>query len=211
MIRRIQTSKQVAVCIFLTTLITLSSLLSPAVRASDYIIDTKDTHAFILFRISHLGYSWLIGQFTSFEGSFSYDEVATENSQLEIRIDTASIESFHAERDKHLRGDQFLDTNQYPTATFISQSYQENDDGTGMLKGQLTLKGVTRTVQIETKKVGEGPDPWGGYRLGFEGETELKLKDYNIDALLGAAAETVHLQLYIEGVREKSDNHRIKR
>jgi polyisoprenoid-binding protein YceI len=182
----------------LAALITVPSL-SPA---ADYVIDTEKAHAFIQFRIKHLGYSWLLGRFNDFEGTFSYDENNPAASTVEVTIRTASIDSNHAERDKHLRGEDFLDVDKYPQAKFVSTAYEENEDKTATLSGELTLHGVTRPVTIAVKPVGHGPDPWGGKRRGFEGTTTLKLADYNIDYDLGPAAREVELFLSIEGIEQ---------
>jgi polyisoprenoid-binding protein YceI len=171
-------------------------------QSADYVIDTKGAHAFIQFRIQHLGYSWLLGRFNDFSGQFSYDADNPDASSVEVRIRTASIDSSHAERDKHLRGEDFLDVEKYPQAEFTSTGYRENPDKTAVLSGNLTLHGVTRPVQIEVEPVGQGPDPWGGYRMGFTGTTRLKLADYGIDYDLGPASREVDLFLFIEGIRQ---------
>jgi polyisoprenoid-binding protein YceI len=179
------------------------AMFAPAVcLAADYVIDTEQGHAFIQFRIQHLGYSWLLGRFNDFDGEFSYDPEKPEDSRVEVRIRTASIDSAHAERDKHLRGEDFLAVEQYPEARFVSTSYRENDDNTATLIGDLSLHGVTRSVSIEVRQVGHGPDPWGGYRRGFEGTTTLRLSNFGIDYDLGPAAREVELFLSIEGVRQ---------
>jgi len=109
----------------------------------------------------------------------------------------------HAERDKHLRSDKFFDVSKYPSATFVSTAYTRKDADTGVLTGKLTLRGVTKEVQIDVRHIGNGPDPWGGYRRGFEGRATLHLSDYKMSAadMLGSAAENVELFLYVEGVR----------
>jgi polyisoprenoid-binding protein YceI len=172
------------------------------VRAADYVIDTKEAHAFIQFRIKHLGYSWLLGRFNDFEGRFSYDEQNPSASRVEVTIRTASIDSNHAERDKHLRGEDFLEVDKYPEARFVSTAFRENDDHTATLTGRLTLHGVTREISIDVKHIGHGPDPWGGYRRGFEGSTILRLSDFDIDYDLGPAAREVELFLSVEGIRQ---------
>jgi len=184
--------------IALTVALTVPSLL----QAADYVIDTEKAHAFIQFRIKHLGYSWLLGRFNDFDGSFSYDEADPAASRVEVTIRTASIDSNHAERDKHLRGKDFLEVDKFPQATFVSSGFKENDDKTAALTGKLTLHGVTRPVTIDVKPVGHGPDPWGGKRRGFEGTTSLKLADYNIDFDLGPAAREVELFLSVEGIEQ---------
>lgn len=171
--------------------------------AADYVIDTKDSHAFIQFRIPHLGYSMLLGRFNEFEGSFSYDEDNPGDSSVEVVIQTASIDSNHAERDKHLRGEDFLEVDKYPEARFVSTGFTEHGDGAATLEGELTLHGVTRPITIEVEHMGHGPDPWGGYRRGFTGTTTLKLADFNIDYDLGPASREVELFLSVEGIQQE--------
>lgn len=177
-------------------------MLSGASQAADYLIDTKGAHAFIQFNIKHLGYSWLVGRFNTFIGDFSYDEANPDASTVAVTIDTASIDSNHAERDKHLRGDDFLNVAKYPQATFVSTGYKELGDGKAELKGNLTLHGVTRPITIDVTQIGAGDDPWGGYRRGFEGRTTLRLADYGIDYDLGPASKELELWLGIEGIRQ---------
>jgi len=181
-----------------TLVLSIPSLL----QAADYVIDTDKAHAFIQFRIKHLGYSWLLGRFNDFDGTFSYDEANPAASKVEVTIKTASIDSNHAERDKHLRGKDFLEVDKFPQATFVSTGFTENDGKTAVLTGNLTLHGVSRPVSIAVKPIGHGPDPWGGKRRGFEGTTSLKLADYNIDFDLGPAAREVELFLSVEGIEQ---------
>jgi len=170
--------------------------------ADEYLIDTKGAHAFIQFRIKHLGYSWLLGRFNNFSGSFRYDDKDPAASTVNVVIKTDSIDSNHAERDKHLRGEDFLNVAKYPEARFTSTSFKDNGDGTAILTGNLTLHGMTRSITIDVKHIGHGPDPWGGYRRGFEGTTTLKLADYGITYNLGPASREVELFLSVEGVRQ---------
>ena len=175
---------------------------APTLQAADYVIDTKGAHASINFSVNHLGYSWLKGRFNQFEGVFSYDEANPSASKVSVTIDTRSVDSNHAERDKHIRNDDFLDVDEYPTARFESTSFSLNDDGTGQLQGNFTLRGITKPITIDVTKIGEGKDPWGGYRAGFSGTAEFKMKDFGIPKYLGPASETVYLNLNVEGVRQ---------
>ena len=179
-----------------------AALSATAVNAADYVIDTSGAHAFVQFKIKHLGYSWLVGRFNTFEGDFSYDAKKPEESKINVTIQTASIDSNHAERDKHLKGKDFLDVKNFPEATFTSTRFIPEANGEGTLEGTLTLHGVTRNISFPVKRIGEGNDPWGGYRAGFEGQTTLKLADYGITYNLGPASTEVHLDLLIEGIRK---------
>jgi len=189
----------------LTTSLLASSVLATfaasSVQAADYKVDVKGAHAFVQFKIKHLGYSWLLGRFNTFDGGFSYDEKSPNNAKINIEIDTTSLDSNHAERDKHLKGKDFLDVSSFPEATFTSQSIKFSDDENAVVTGDFTLKGVTKTISFPVVKIGEGQDPWGGYRAGFSGTTSLKLTDYGISYNLGPASTHVEMALHIEGGR----------
>lgn len=178
-------------------------LISLPTLADDYVIDTKGAHASINFSIKHLGYSVLTGRFDTFAGDFSYDPAKPEASKINVTIDTNSVNSNHAERDKHLRSKDFLNVEKFPKSTFVSKKVVAGKDKESFdLVGDFTLNGVTKSITIAAKKVGEGKDPWGGYRAGFEGSTELALKDFNILTDLGPASQTVKLSLNVEGVKK---------
>lgn len=178
-------------------------LVTPlASQANDYVIDTEGAHAFIQFKINHLGYSWLLGRFNEFEGTFSYDEANPENASVSVVIQTESIDSNHSERDQHLRNDDFLDVENYPQASFASTGFEPDGNGGGMLQGEFTLRGVTREVEFEINQVGAGEDPWGMTRRGFEGTYTFALADYGITYDLGPEAEEVEIYLSIEGIQQ---------
>ncbi|WP_337009497.1 YceI family protein [Pantoea sp. AS142] len=170
-------------------------------NAADYKIDKEGQHAFIQFRIQHLGYSWLYGTFKDFDGRFTFDEKNPAADKVDVTINTSSVDTNHAERDKHLRSADFLNTSKNPLATFKSTSVEKEGDEL-QITGDLTLNGVTKPVTLEAKMLGEGKDPWGGYRAGFEAEAEIALKDFNITKELGPASQKVQLMISVEGVRQ---------
>ena len=174
-------------------------LLASAVtaHAADYKID--DTHSFVQFRTKHLGYSWLYGRFNINGGHFSYDPAKPESSKITVDIDVASIDSNHELRDEHLRN-KYLFTDKQPKASFTSTAYQ-GDANSGTLTGELQLNGVKKPVTIPVKKIGEGSDPWGGYRVGFEGNLTIDARDYGYTYQLGEQSFIIDLPLGIEGVQ----------
>ncbi|QEA40346.1 YceI family protein [Pistricoccus aurantiacus] len=177
--------------------------ISLQAQAADYVIDIEGQHAFVQFKISHLGFSYILGAFEDFDGNFSYDPENLEASSVDIKVDIDSLNTNHAERDKHILGDDFLDAGQYPTATFTSTGFTSTGEGEGELTGDLTLHGETREITMDVTHVGGGEDPWGGYREGFEGSSTLVLEDYGID--MSDFPEVMHeLELYVtfEGIRQ---------
>ncbi|VXC08481.1 polyprenyl-pyrophosphate binding protein [Pseudomonas sp. 8Z] len=186
----------------LTALALGTALIGAQAMAADYVIDKKGQHAFVNFKISHLGYSWLYGTFKDFDGKFSFDAAKPEASKVSVTLKTASVDTNHAERDKHIRSADFLNVSAHDTATFESTSVKSTGEGTADVTGNLTLNGVTKPVVFAAKFIGEGKDPWGGYRAGFEGTTTIKMKDFDISMDLGPASETVELIISIEGIRQ---------
>ncbi|MEQ8231665.1 MAG: YceI family protein [Gammaproteobacteria bacterium] len=176
-----------------------ATLVTAATQAADYAIDP--THSFVEFRVQHLGYSWLYGRFNAVDGRFSYDTADPAASRIDVRIDTATVDTNHAERDKHLRSGDFLGVDAHPKATFKSTGYKGNAHE-GVLSGVLNFHGVEKAIEIPVVKVGEGADPWGGYRAGFHGSYTMTRADFGMDFDLGPAATTVRIELGIEGVRQ---------
>jgi polyisoprenoid-binding protein YceI len=176
--------------------------------AADYTIDKEGQHAFVNFKISHLGYSFIYGTFKDWTGTFSFDAAKPEASKISIDLKTASVFTNHAERDKHISSKDFLDVATYPDAKFVSTKVVttgKNADGklTADVTGDLTLHGVTKPVVVKTVFLGEGKDPWGGYRAGFEGTTSIKRSDFGKMMDLGPQSDTLDLDISFEGVKAK--------
>src|SRR3546814_14454786 len=109
-----------------------SALLSANVMAADYVVDKEGQHAFVDFKISHLGYSYITGTFKDIDGKFSFDAAKPEDSKIEFNVNTASVFTNHAERDKHNASADFLHASQFANATCVStgvKSTGNNADG----------------------------------------------------------------------------------
>lgn len=184
----------------------IAAVAVPLHAADRYKIDTQGAHAFIQFKIAHLGFSWLWGRFNDFEGEFVFDPENPENSSVEVTIDTASVDSNHQRRDDHLRNEDFLTVEEYPQATFKSTAFRHVEGDNYVLSGDLTLLDTTRSIDIDVTHLNTGPDAWGGYRSGFEGSTKLALADFGIDYDLDEASREVEIILSLEGIRQDSEN-----
>ena len=177
---------------FVTTL-----LLSQAAPADEYMIDSQGQHAFITFKVNHLNFSYIIGHFNRFEGNFTHDAEQPENSSAKVEIEANSLDTNHAERNKHLKGEDYLDVAQYPNISFASSSF-EGDSKSGVLHGNLSFHGITKAIAISIHQIGEGDDPWGGYRNGFQGNITLSAGDFGLAAWIG----DVEVELIVEGIRQ---------
>jgi len=181
----------------------LALLTSTATAETErYVIDTRGQHAFIQFRIPHLGFSWLYGRFNEFEGQFTFDPDNPANAGVSVEVQTPSIDTNHERRDEHLRNEDFLTVDEHPVAAFESTEFKPLGDGEYRLVGDLEFMGRTGEISIDVTEIGAGEDPWGGYRRGFEGTTTLTLADWGIDYDLGPSAREVELTLSVEGIRQ---------
>ena len=182
-----------------------SALLSANVMAADYVVDTTGQHAFVNFKISHLGYSYITGTFKDLDGKFSFDAAKPEDSKIEFNVNTASVFTNNAERDKHISSKDFLNGSK---ASFVSTSVKptgKNAAGkdTADVAGDLTILGVTKPIVVKATFLGEGKDPWGGYRAGFEGNFSIKRSDFGKMMDLGPQSDAVDLYVTFEGVKAK--------
>ena len=132
--------------------IALGSLLftTGSAVAADYKIDKEGQHAFVNFRIQHLGYSWLYGTFKDFDGTFTFDEKNPAADKVNVTINTNSVDTNHAERDKHLRSAEFLNVTKFPKATFTSTDVKKDGDKLN-ITGNLTLNGVTNRGAVNAQ------------------------------------------------------------
>lgn len=184
--------------ILITTATALT--LGTAALGATYTIDTEGAHASINFEASHLGFSVLTGRFDVFSGNFEYDNADPAAGSVNVEIDINSVNSNHAKRDNHLRSADFFDVANHPKASFVSTGIEVTGDKTAVLTGDLTIRGITKSVALDTKFIGEGDDPWGGYRAGFVGTTTLQLKDFGMDGVLGDAP--IEITVHVEGIRQ---------
>ena len=164
--------------------------------AAEYEID--NSHSYVEFAISHIGVSIMKGGFNSIRGSFSDGDAAA----ISIELDTESLNTHHARRDRHLKNEDFFNVKQYPKASFKSTRF---DIEQGMLYGQLTMLGQTRETVFEVEKGGEGVHPRdGSYRVGYQATTEIDRRDFGMNYQLGPASWNVQLTIYLEGIRKDS-------
>jgi polyisoprenoid-binding protein YceI len=100
-----------------------------------------------------------------------------------------------------LRGEEFLNIDEYKSAKFVSNSIHIVNDTTAKVNGELTFLGVTKKITVQVTLVGEGKDPWGGYRIGFEGMSSFAMKDFDMKRDLGDKSQKVDVFFSVEGIR----------
>ena len=143
-----------------------------------YALDT--THSYVSFTARHLMVTKVRGRFPVTEGRLviAADPAA---SAVEATIDLAAVESGDPKRDEHLRSADFFDTESHQYATFRSSHLDDHQNGEFTLYGDLTIKGVTRPVELKGEYLGTQASPWGDTRVGFSAETEVSRKDWGLN------------------------------
>jgi len=153
--------------------------------AGDYTLD--QAHSRLGFSARHAMVATVRGSFTDFTGSAHVDTANPANSKVEVSIVAESISTGNEQRDGHLLSGDFFETEQYPDITFTSTDVtRDGDDWT--ITGDLTVKGVTKSISVPFEFTGSAQDPFGNTRIGFEGSTTLLRKDWGLT--WNAALET---------------------
>jgi polyisoprenoid-binding protein YceI len=151
-----------------------------------YTIDAS--HSRIGFVARHAMVTKVRGSFNEFEGTAVLDGTKPAASTAQVTIQAASIDTRQAQRDEHLRSNDFLAMEQFPTITFVSTAVEQTGDAEFDLTGDLTIKGITKAVTIPFTYDGAATDPYNNLRVGFEGSVVIKRSDYGVS--FNAALET---------------------
>jgi polyisoprenoid-binding protein YceI len=155
----------------------MAATISPELTGT-YTIDP--VHSRIGFVARHAMITKVRGSFNEFTGTVEVDAEKPEQSSAKLVIKVDSIDTRNADRDGHLRSNDFLDLATYPEIVFASTGIQRTDDTSFKITGNLTIKGVTQSITIDFDYEGSSTDPFGNHRLGFEGSHAISRKDYGI-------------------------------
>ena len=186
----------------------MSTLTVPAGLTGTYTIDP--VHSRIGFVARHAMVTKVRGSFDQFEGSGYFDAANPANSRLQLTIKASSIDTRNADRDAHLRSNDFFDMDTYPEITFSSTSVEQTGDVRYRVTGDLAIKGVTRPVAVEFEYTGSAVDPYGNQRIGLEGTTSVNRKDWGVNwnAALEAGgvlvSENVTLEFEVSAIRSSA-------
>ena len=176
----------------------MSTATIPTALTGTYVLDAS--HSRIGFAARHAMVSKVRGSFNEFEGSGYFDAEDPTNSKLSLIIQAASIDTRNADRDGHLKSNDFFDMETYPEITFASTSVEQVDTENFRVTGDLTIKDVTKPVTIDFEYTGSAVDPYENQRIGFEGNTKVNRKDWGVNwnAALEAGGVLVGEQVTLE-------------
>ena len=149
-----------------------------SITAGTYALDPA--HTTIGFVARHAMVTKVRGNFNEFEGTLTVAENINE-SAANATVKTASIDTNNAERDEHVRNEDFFDVEKFPEMTFTATAFDVNEQGEGTVTGDLTIKGTTKSVDFKVEETGVAEDPFGNTRLGFEATTSINRTDFGID------------------------------
>ncbi len=153
------------------------SITASEITTGTWAIDP--THTEIGFTVRHL-MSKVRGTFETFEGSVVTSDDITD-SRVDVSVDLSSINTGTVDRDNHLRSSDFFEVETHPTMTFSSNDVIEKAAGELVVTGDLTIKGVTKPLELAVEVLGEGSDPWGGTRVGVEATGQISRKAFGVD------------------------------
>ncbi len=143
-----------------------------------YKLDTA--HSQVQFTVRHMMISKVRGTFEKFDGVFNLDETNPANTTLDVKIETASVNTRDAKRDDHLRSGDFFDAEKFPSMTFKSTRVELLDSMNAKLYGDLTIKDITKPVVLNVEFLGSAKSPWGSTSYGFTGHTVISRKEWNL-------------------------------
>lgn len=168
-------------------------------------------HSHIQFSVRHMMISKVRGEFDEFSGTINFDEDKPQASTVHVEIDAASIDTGVEDRDNHLRSEDFLYVEEYPTITFDSKRVEITGDRTARLIGDLTIRGRSREVALDVELQGIAKSPWGNYSAGFSASGSFNRKDWGLE--WNQALETggvlvgdkVNVDVEVELVKEEGE------
>jgi len=175
-------------------------LAAVPVRAETLFLDFDSTHTHIMFNVMHLGLSRTYGEFEAFEGRVVLDTDRPESVIVEMTVDVNSLDSGLPARDENLMGGSWFDAEDHPTMTFAATGFEQTSENTGILTGDLTLLGETRSQTFDVVYNGTATDPFSSRktRYGFSATGSLKRSEFGMDFGLGFVADDINLIIETE-------------
>lgn len=164
----------------------------------DYTFDVA--HSTFGFTARHVMVTKVRGTFAEFEGSAHLDFEDPSRSSIKVEIKAPSIDTGHPDRDAHLKSNDFFAMDEFPTIHFSSTSVEERDESTWAVTGDLTIRGITKSVSFDAEYTGAVIDPWGNTRVGFAGSLAVNRKDWGVNwnMALEAGGVTVSERVTLE-------------
>jgi polyisoprenoid-binding protein YceI len=190
---------------WLAALLLVCLVSSPGIAAPErFVLD--ESHVSVGFLAGHARFARVLGQFTEVSGDFVYDAQTRTLASAEVTIAADSVFTAHEGRDEHLRDDDFLAAGAHPTIRFVATDYQADDDRSGTVTGDLTLRGVTRPITLDVTLNRRGPHPIGGAdTLGGSLRGSLRRSEFGMTYALEDELVSDRIDLIIEFEATRDD------
>ena len=172
----------------------------PAAAADSYTVDPA--HTYPNFEINHLGFSTMHGRFGATNGKIALDPAAKSGS-IDITIDATSIDTGHAKRDAHLKGEEFFNVGKFPTLSYKATKLRFNGDKLSGADGELTMLGVSKPVSLAVSAFNCGPHPMNKKQMcGAAATATIKRSDFGLSAYVPAVGDEVKIVIEVEAVKD---------
>ncbi len=153
----------------------MSTITPVTIPSGTYTVDPS--HSSVGFEVKHMGIATVRGEFRTFQGTL---DANGETLALQGTVDIGSIDTRDEQRDGHLKSPEFFDVEQHPQITFDSSAADLSDNGAVRLAGEITIKGITKPIELTGTVAENGEDPWGKQRVGVEVEGKLDRRDFDL-------------------------------
>jgi polyisoprenoid-binding protein YceI len=152
-----------------------TSITIEKIPAGTYSVDSA--HSNVGFAVRHMGIATVRGTFRSFQGTI---DATGDAPVLEGTVETASVDTGEENRDGHLKSPEFFDAERHPQISFHSTTTEAAGDGSIRLAGEITIKGISKPIELTGTVAENGEDPWGNERVGLELETSIDRRDFDL-------------------------------
>jgi polyisoprenoid-binding protein YceI len=197
--RAVRLAAWAAVCAVAIGATASVSAAALTLTADQYEIDSG--HSSVIFRVNHIGASYCYGRFNDISGTLSTSRDG-EISAILVEIKTESLDTNHAERDAHLKGEDFFNVAKHPTIKFVGKKFEKAGDKKYKITGDMTLLGVTKSITADVEYVGTVDHPRAGIRSGVDGTFTFKRSDFGMSAMVPSLGDEVRIYVGLEGVKK---------
>lgn len=170
---------------------------APSIAAPSGVYTADPRHRYITFNYLHQGYSRPYVRWREWTATLNWNAETPEASSVSVSIDATSIDSGVDVFDGHLQGERFFDTANFPEITFETTSVERTGEATGVIHGDLTIKGVTKAVALDVV-FNKATTDENGSKIGFSGKTQVKRSDWGVDFLAPAVSDEVDIIIEAE-------------
>ncbi len=185
---------------WLPMVVAFSAFASLTASAQTYQIDP--VHTSLIFRVKHMNTAYVYGRFNHVTGTVVLDEANPARSSVTIEVDANSVYTGNEQRDNHLRSPDFFNTRQFPSIRFVSTQVSRVNANTVRVRGNLTIRGVTRPITADVVLTGKGRSPQGKEIIGFETTFTIRRSEFGIRYGLPGLGDEVRVTLSVEAGRQ---------